>query len=81
MSQFDWWQIKLRRGAIRIALRRPMPESLTYGDRRNNNYQIRLGDQNDAFRFIPKVIVDQGVEGWYFTGMRKVPTHAYPMGS
>ncbi|SDI24924.1 hypothetical protein SAMN05428953_101553 [Mesorhizobium muleiense] len=55
-----------------MALRRPMPESLTYGDSRNNNFQIRIGgDQNDGFRFIPKVIVDEGVEGWYFADNEK----------
>lgn len=66
MSLLEWWKVLLRRGAIRIAVRRPMPERLTYGDRRNNSYQIRLGDHNDDFRFIPKAVLPGGLEGWCF---------------
>jgi hypothetical protein len=66
MRLFDWWKVRLRRGAIRIAIRRPMPKSLTYGDRRNNNYQVRLDDLDGDFRFVPKLVLLNGLEGWCF---------------
>lgn len=66
MNPLVWWKLKVRRGALRIALRRPMPDRLTLGDKKNNKYQVRLGGQNDDFRFIPKVVLPEGVEGWYF---------------
>ena len=62
----DWWTIRVRRGAIRIALRRPMPERLTYGDKRNNNYQVRLGDRDEDFVFSPKKLLPEGLEGWCY---------------
>jgi hypothetical protein len=66
MNLLDWWKVRLLRGAIRIAVCRPMPERLIYGDKRNNNYQIHLDDQDQGFRFIPKVVLPDGLEGWCF---------------
>jgi hypothetical protein len=43
-----------------------MPERLTYGDKRNNNYQIRLDDDDQGFRFIPRIVLPDGLEGWCF---------------
>lgn len=43
-----------------------MPERLTYGDPRNNNYQIRLGTRDENFVFSPKAILPDGLEGRCF---------------
>jgi hypothetical protein len=64
MGVLDWWKIRLRRGAIRIAVRRPMPQGFTYGDRRNNNYEIHLVDRDQEFIFTPQVVLLEGLAGW-----------------
>jgi hypothetical protein len=66
MGLRDWWTVRVRRGAIRIAVRRPMPDTLTYGDVRNNNYQIRLGTRDENFMFSSKAILTNGLEGRCF---------------
>lgn len=43
-----------------------MPPSLTYGDKTNNNYQVRLSDSSDNFRFVPLKVLPHGLEGWVF---------------
>ena len=62
MSLRDWARIKVRRRAIKVALRRPIPERLTLGLRSNNHYAVRLSD--DKSKFMPRKLTPAGADGF-----------------